>query len=388
MKSFSEYNTELQEFTFLRKAVAFAKNKIKSALSSITFGKKVKIPLSGKTMSEEVDMKSRLGYYSEFVTAYEISVLLNEMQARLSPSSTPDKLKLLYDKKRAELVDLKAPAAELSRQEAAGKAMAKQIVADVRANVEDFPFLTFDIELTGDSGKGVTKADLVLTVTKDSKKKVVDKIMASLKSYKTSSINLNNSTYLSMIKKLFYDTSANLPSKANDFAEKFIKDYGSEDDIRRLLQLQGIIGTRIQQGVDKASARKEAKASHGEVIEVMSRIFSKYYKANKKKVNERMLAMLGFDGEDDFYAAIGKGTKQNVLSSRNSQELRDMISQLSSGFDLTMERNGKTNNANILFKAPNGDVITSATVTFADTGGAKPIGKTNIFVDFRKKLKG
>jgi hypothetical protein len=387
MKSFKQYEAELQEFAFLRKAVAFVKNKIKSALSSLGFGKKVRIPLTRSQMTEEVDIKSRLGYYSEYVTAYNIALILKSLNARLTPSSMPDKLRAMYEQKKAELLKLDPPADEMARQESAGKAMAQQIVDDIKANVEDFPFLTFDVELTGDSGKGVTKADLVLTVTKDSKKQVVDKIMASLKAYKTSSINLSNSTYLSLIKTLFYDAGSSLPTKSDEFVKKFIRDFGSSDDIKRLLELQGIIGTKMQQGADKPAARKEAKASHGEVIEVISRIFAKYYKTHKKEINERMLTMLGFDGEDDFYAAIGAAGKQKVLSSRNSQELRDMIAQLSAGFDLTIERNGNTNNANILFKAPNGDTITKANITFADTGGPKPLGKTNTFVDFKRFLK-
>jgi hypothetical protein len=99
-----------------------------------------------------------------------------------------------------------------------------------------------------------------------------------------------------------------------------------------------------------------------------------------------MLKMLGFDGDDDFYAAIGEAGKQKVVSSRKSKELQDMLKKLSQGFNLTVERNGQTNNANILFKAPNGDVITKANITFADTGGASPQGKTNAFVNFKDFL--
>jgi hypothetical protein len=101
-------------------------------------------------------------------------------------------------------------------------------------------------------------------------------------------------------------------------------------------------------------------------------------------MNERMLHMLGFDGDDDFYAAIGEAGKQKVISSRQSKELQQMIAQLSKDFTLTVERNGTTNNANIMFKAPNGDIITKANITFADTGGKAAQGKTNAFVDFKK----
>ena len=96
-----------------------------------------------------------------------------------------------------------------------------------------------------------------------------------------------------------------------------------------------------------------------------------------------MLKMLGFDGDDDFYAAIGESGKQKVISSRKSKELQSMLQKLSGDFNLTVERNGTTNNANIMFKSPNGDIITKANITFADTGGKSAQGKTNAFVDFK-----
>ena len=50
-----------------------------------------------------------------------------------------------------------------------------------------------------------------------------------------------------------------------------------------------------------------------------------------------------------------------------------------------MERNGKTNNANIYFKSIDGTkIINQANITFADTGGKKPQGKTNAFVNIGK----
>jgi len=59
-----------------------------------------------------------------------------------------------------------------------------------------------------------------------------------------------------------------------------------------------------------------------------------------------------------------------------------MIQKLMAGFDLTVERNGSTNNANILFKGSDGTVITKANITFADTGGKNAQGKTNTFINF------
>ena len=139
----------------------------------------------------------------------------------------------------------------------------------------------------------------------------------------------------------------------------------------------------MKQGDSKEEARKQAKLYHGEVIELISKIFRTYYPKHKKEINERMLKMLGFDGDVDFYAAIGESGKQKVISSRKSKELQIMLQKLSEDFNLTIERNGTTNNANIMFKSANGTVITKANITFADTGGKSAQGKTNAFVDFK-----
>jgi hypothetical protein len=97
--------------------------------------------------------------------------------------------------------------------------------------------------------------------------------------------------------------------------------------------------------------------------------------------------MLGFDGEDDFYAAIGEAGKQKVLSSRKSKELQNMLKELTKGFNLIIERNRNTNNANMIFKSPNNQVIVNLTITFADTGGKSPQGKTNMFMNYGKMVK-
>ena len=115
----------------------------------------------------------------------------------------------------------------------------------------------------------------------------------------------------------------------------------------------------------------------------MTNIFHTHYLQHKKEVNERMLKMLGFDGDDDFYAAIGKANNQKVISARKSKEFKIMLDKLSAGFDLTMERNRNTNNANILFTSPTGEQIIKINITFADTGGPSAQGKTNAFFDFK-----
>lgn len=386
MLKFSEHR-QIDEFFSVAGIFAGLQAKFRALFGRLKFGRKVSVKLGSYVMKEEVDMKSRLGYLSEYATAMELAKVLDANNCRVTPRSTVASTTRIYNQKKQELIQLKAPATEIARQESAGKVMGEQIFKDIISSAEDLPLLTFDIEMTGDSGKGVTKADIILNVTKDSQKVVVDRIMASLKAYKSSSINLSNSTFLSLIKTLFYDNPALLPRKTEEFIVKFGKDYGSVQDVQQLYNLQNIIGSEMKAGASKPDARKVAKGTHGDVIALIARIFKTHYPKHKKEINERMLKMLGFDGEDDFYAAIGDTGKQKVLSSRNSPELQNMVKQLMAGFNLSIERNGNTNNANIMFKAPNGSVITKANITFADTGGASPQGKTNAFVDFRQFLK-
>lgn len=339
-------------------------------------------------LQEAIDLKSRLGYLSEYATGAALAHLIHGKGLRLTPRSDHTKMMNLYVQKRKEVESLGAEKSEIDRMEHAGYNMSNQIWTDILTNGEDLELLTFDIELTGDSAKGESKADLILTITKDSEKQVVDRIVASLKAYKSGTINLSNSTFVSLMKTLFYDSDANLPKNTEEFIARFAKDYGSVADMRKLYDLQNIIGTKMKAGSSKEDARGFAKTTHGEVIEIIAKIFKTYYPKHKKEINERMLKMLGLDGEDDFYAAVGEAGKQKVLSSRHSKELQDMIKKLSAGFVLTIERNGSTNNANIVFKSPKGDVIINKlNITFADTGGANPQGKTNAFMNFGPYLK-
>lgn len=392
MLSFKEYNNLEENFlkNFFKSKVRKFVSKMKKIFSKISFGKKKSMSLRSLrsiAVNENVDFKSRLGYLSEYSTALELSKIIAENNLRVTPRTQTGVLQRIYNQKKQELIRLKAPSKEITRQEVSGKVIAKQIFEDVISSLTDLDLLTFDIEMTGDAGKGKTKADIMLHITKDSEKEVVDKVMASLKAYKSSSINLSNSTFISLIKTLFYDNPSSLPKSSKDFIERFSSDFGSREDLSRLLDLQNFIGTRMKAGDDKASARKLAKTYHGEVIEIISKIFNTYYAENKKSINERMLKMLGFDGDDDFYAAIGSSENMSVISSRDSKELQVLIQQLKNGFDLSIERNGETNNANVVFSGPDKKVFIKGTITFADTGGKNPQGKTNTFVDFRKFIK-
>lgn len=390
MKSFKDYHENKLDEVSLSSIISLAKNKIKSLFTSLGFGKKVTIKIPVGIIAEEtIDTKSRLGYLSEYATAAHLADEIKANGGRIDQSLITH-LHQEYKNKKADLEKIHLDDKEkqnlhkeIVRMETAGQVMAKQIFNDIVVGGEDFNTLTFHIELTGDSAKGVSKADLVLTVSKDSEKQIVDRINASLKAYKSSAINLSNSTFISLIKTIFYDSDSNLPKTTPEFIVKFAKDYGSGQELEKLFAHQNIIGTLMKQGSSKEDARKQAKLSHGEVIELISKIFRTYYPKHKKEINERVLKMMGFDGDDDFYAAIGDSGKQKVISSRKSKELQSMLQKLSGDFNLTVERNGTTNNANIMFKSPSGEVITKANITFADTGGKSAQGKTNAFVDFK-----
>lgn len=383
MLSFKQHQ-QIDEFFNVRAKFAGFVTKLRQVLRKIGFGKKVSIKLTDYVVNEDIDLKSRLGYLSEYATGMELSKIIDQAGGRLTKRSTPANTAAIYAKKRKELEILGAGKTEIKRQEDAGLRMGDQIFKDISTEAEDFSLLTFDIEMTGDSGKGETKADLILHITKDSQKQVVDRVMASLKAYKSASINLSNSTFISLIKTLFYDHPDQLPRLSEDFVVKFAEDFGSMKDMSELLRLQNIIGTEMKAGADKATARKTAKGTHGEVIAVISRIFKTYYPKHKKEMNERMLKMLGFDGEDDFYAAIGTPGKMGIISSRESNELQKLIKQLKQDFSLSIKRNGTTNNAFINFTGPDGKVFIRGTITFADTGGKNPQGKTNTFINFKQ----
>ena len=389
MKTFKEYIVEWSLSGLIKTVLS----KIEAAISSLKFGKKISVQINTSSLQEATDVKSRLGYYAEYVTAYELAVILKDHDANLTTErSQPTHLHTLMLNKRKEISTLPPPPkvdvnVELKRMESAGKVLAAQIFNDIVMHGEDYNALQFDIQLTGDSGKGITKADLILTVGKMDKQVIVDRIVASLKAYKTSSINLSNSTFISLIKSIFYDSGSNLPTRSEEFIVQFAKDYGSKADMDKLYGHQNIIGSLLKKGISKEAARAEAKLTHGEVIEIISGIFTKHYPKHKKEINERMLHMMGFDGEDDFYAAIGEMGKQRVVSSRKSKELQDMISKFTKDFNIEIARNGTTNNMFVSFIAPNGELITKLNVTFADTGGKSPQGKTNAFMNFSAYLK-
>ena len=74
--------------------------------------------------------------------------------------------KAFHDNKLKTLSNYKSLGDEIQRMEDGGKAMAESIMADMLAETADLKITNFDIQLTGDSLKGESKADIVLSARK------------------------------------------------------------------------------------------------------------------------------------------------------------------------------------------------------------------------------
>jgi len=372
----------------------------------------------------KVDIKSRLGYFSEFVVAYELAVLIAKKNGRLTDRSKVASLKKnMMDRKNFLLkVITKKQMKELARQESGGKLIAERMFNDIILKGNDHRALEFDIELTGDTAKGVGKADVVLVVKTLSKTELVDEIAASLKTYKTPNINLSNQTFTGFLKEITGNPEAE--NEALQTFERIIFD----SMVNKFMELEGKNTTNQAKwqaahdiaveavgsgeaflktyGIEcfeklKEAGRDAAKAVHPEVSRILVREFNKSYKvpACKKKINMNIVRLLGLDGGDDFYAAIGETGKQKILSSRQSEEMRKFIEDLKSkdlNIKMTPSKTGKAIDVEIYLIEPRSKTsrtIAKSTISFTDTGigssgmtKSKGAGKTNFWFNVKRFL--
>ena len=372
---------------------------------------KPKKPLeTAQVETQKIDIKSRLGYYSEFVTAYELAVIINKNRGKLTSRSKIDVLKKAMNERKKELTRLipKNKQDELRRQESAGKVIAAQMFKDLILNGNegnDYHTLEFDINLTGDSAKGVAKADIVLTVKRPSKKKIVDEIAASLKSYKSPNINLANSTFTSLLQKL--SGNEDYENKALSKFESIIFS-GMVDEYMKIKKVKNrkLAEETVGSGKEflekegavlfqrlKAAGRKASKESHKGVAKLIIKEFNQLYKDNKKMVNKNLVKLIGMDGEDDFYAAIGTAGKQKVLSSRQSKEMKaflDSVKENKMNIVMKPSESGNAIDVSILLDK---EEIAKSTISFTDTGvgsggmtKSKGAGKTNFWFNVKAFL--
>ena len=360
--------------------------------------------------TQKIDIKSRLGYYSEFVTAYELAVIIDKNKGKLTSRSKINKLKADMNTRKNELMRLipKNKQDELRRQETAGKVIAKQMFEDLILNGKegnDYHTLEFDINLTGDSAKGVAKADIVLTVKRPSKKKIVDQIAASLKAYKSPNINLANSTFTSLLQKLSGDEeyenkalskfeSIIFSGMVDEYMKiKKIKDRKlAEETVGSGKEFLSKEGTTMFQKL-KIAGRKASKDSHKNVAKLIIKEFEDIYSKNKKMVNKNLVKLIGMDGEDDFYAAIGTAGKQKVLSSRQSKEMKAFLDSVKENkMNIVMKPSNSGNAIDVLILLDK-EEIAKSTISFTDTGvgsggmtKSKGAGKTNFWFNVKTFL--
>ncbi len=367
-----------------------------------------KITTSIQITKKKIDIKSRLGYYSEFVTAWELSKIIDREGGKLSHRSKITKFKSDMNTRRTELMRLvpKSKHEEIKRQESAGKVIAKQLFEDVILNGKegnDYNALEFDIELTGDSAKGAAKADIVLTVKTASSKKIIDQIAASLKAYKSPNINLANSTFTSLLQKLSGDED--YESKALSKFEGIIFDAMVDEYMKlRKVNDRKVAVDTVGSGAEflqktsnvslfqklKEAGRKASKASHKRVARLIISEFNNIYAKNKKKVNKNLLSLIGMDGDDDFYAAIGTVGQQKVLSSRQSTEMQEFLQSVKDNkMNIHMEPSGSGNAIDVQILLEK-EIVAKSTISFTDTGigsagmtKSKGAGKTNFWFNVK-----
>ena len=410
MKTFKKY-IELNEGVFdaIKVVSIWIKDKIKNAIKSISstieksfsklvFGQVIKTKLNyitnGKALNEaedNVDLKSRLGYYSEFCTSYSLAKLVESNSGNLVGNTSSYLKKHKESYKKNKLVGVKFPkidnkklVVEIKRQEDSGVAIAKQLWEDIKVSTEDLGFVEFEIVLTGESGKGITKADIEFIARKKSTKEVIDHIEASLKAYKSWTINVSNSTFTSWIINLIDPELGGFSNKGS--VEKkvgeFIKIHGLKNQMRKIQDFQS--GPNSPAKLKKTIGREKAKelidseGIYSKVRDLMIQVFKVEYKKRKSEINSNFVKLLGFDGVDDLYLAVQTqaGGKVDVLSSRTSKAFNNILESLQDDFNIEFEKSTGQVNTSILF-------YLDKKILFKSNFAFRDLDKVSQFVSFK-----
>ena len=98
----------------LKSLFKFIVDKVTNAINRLSFGEKTTVRINMNMLKEDkVDMKSHLGYYSEYVTGYELSKLIENAGGNLTTErSQPSVLKSQMVKKKKEILSMKWSAKE------------------------------------------------------------------------------------------------------------------------------------------------------------------------------------------------------------------------------------------------------------------------------------
>lgn len=343
---------------------------------------------------EKIDFKSRLGYYSELVAAGHLVQLLKDFKFSLSKETLKFPFASLLKEKQTELKRLmgsdQKQLTELKRNEDQGVALARSIFKGL--DTADANSYIFDVKMTGDSAKGISKADLEITKTRKSNKEILKKLEISLKAYKTPTINLANATLISILTNLLTDSVGMSRKSAEESTNELKSKFGNAEKFDRLLSIQNIIpieavkrgGWKTLSETQKSDIRAKAKKANPEAIQLISDIFQSVYKNKKNEINKRMLKLMGLDGADSFYAAIGEGSKIKVIDSTTNKKYQELLNDLSKDFDISIEANSTGAGAWIKLITNNKE-LTKITIQISDSGGGGG-AKTSSMMDFKQFL--
>jgi hypothetical protein len=406
-------NTEIKDFRtflnegkigkFLKKAKSGLSSFIKKIISSLGFGQTKKIQLSSMNEKVTSGMQAQLGYYSEYVTAQEIIRSLMSDNLSVSLNGSKSNPKSAIDKKVSEYrntiltIDPKLED-EVARMEQQGYQMGQSIYSDAIISSDDLILIHFNVILTGDSLKGKNKADVVVEITKQDTKEVIDNIMASLKAYKGWKINLANNTLTSFFTNLGVKLDSKSAEKLNHLQSVRARlwRFYVNDDFKGLKKSYGskvasavkpMFKTKYEKGTEPTAQHKKfIKAGHDVIQKDISNYFvgllKNEYKKNKLGINKNILSLLGFDGTDDFYLAVKQRNKISVLSNRTSPMYKKLIEQIQSDFELVIRYKEKSPSIIYIdFYDVNKNKILNSEISVGQTASVGQ-SRTNWKVDF------
>jgi hypothetical protein len=405
----------------------------------------------GKKKSGDSDKPARQAYYgylSEFATVSELVKIINEngfpvhlcQKSSISSIEASNKSAIsVAEKRTADFISLNKmdnpkEKAELNRNLEAGKELAKAIFNDGIINIPDLAFCEFTVAHTGELLKKKSTADISLVINKQDDQKVVDEILASLKSYKTWKINLVNNTIVSFLNhtgldeiirkekdgdalmdriKADQDIRQNIhglitklinsKKTYNECKNEIIKLYSQEvwDIVQPTFQMSNeeVIKWKYhkpdrKKGEVKGTREKDWDLTLQEAFRewvktsgiTLKNAMKKAHEKHTKEVNENILNLIGFTkGADDFYLAVKEKNNMKVVSSRTSKAYKKITDSLCEEFKLIFEyvdnKNPDKISLGVKFLTPKNELIIGGEITFSKSGSLSKT-KTNFMLDF------
>lgn len=316
-----------------------------------------------------VGVQAKLGYLSEYITAYQLSELIIQH----GHQNRFHHIKDLYQSKLQELQSLNAPIAEMDRMHRAGVHLANNIFGDFYDKSSQFY-----IEHTGTSEMGNSKSDI--RIYNESQR-----IDASLKVYKSYNINILGTTFISIFKKLFHSETESLPIHAEEYIEYFCAAYDTikYHKFQQLLEYQYLVRTQLREGIPKQLARKKFRENHNRIMWLFKDIFEHYYQVDKLNTNKRLITLLGLEGTDSIYACVGKKNPK-VFSSNTNLSFKETIQRLNQ-LDFEIKVDVHLNGGFMTFIKEDKELLKiRMSITDSGCSSNNPNGKFNSWLNFKQ----